>query len=59
MLLIIFIYLFLAGWADIVLASHLNFMYRFRPDLFESSVLGLFDDDVLANWWKRTEHFRK
>ncbi|KAG0746832.1 hypothetical protein G6F57_002354 [Rhizopus arrhizus] len=48
-----------AGWADIVLASHLNFMYRFRPDLFESSVLGLFDDDVLANWWKRTEHFRK
>lgn len=53
-------YCYIAGWADVVLASTVVFMQGVRPDLFERSVLNAFgaDDKTIRNWWDRMEEIR-
>ncbi|CEI86513.1 hypothetical protein RMCBS344292_00953 [Rhizopus microsporus] len=48
-----------AGYSDIILAAAFVMLNVVRPDLFHSHLLDLFEDDVLSNWWKRTEFFRQ
>ncbi|KAG1150655.1 hypothetical protein G6F37_001649 [Rhizopus arrhizus] len=48
-----------AGWADVVLAAHLNFLEKLKPELFQAYVLDVFDDDILLNWWKRVEYIHQ
>lgn len=46
----------IAGWADVVLLSHLTFLVSLRPEIFEKEALG---DEKIRAWWNRTEYIRK
>ncbi|KAI9487338.1 MAG: hypothetical protein EXX96DRAFT_497882 [Benjaminiella poitrasii] len=49
-----------AGYADIILASHLTFLFALRPELFEEAVLSAFgpSDNPIRSWWARMEKYR-